>query len=40
MKKVVKFVVIACILVGVMTGMMSGCNTAKDVTPSSKTVSA
>lgn len=40
MKKVVKFVVIASILVGVMTGMLSGCNTAKDASSSSKTVSA
>lgn len=40
MKKVVKFMVIAFVLVGVMMGMLSGCNTAKDVSSSSKTVSA
>lgn len=30
MKKVVNFMVIAFVLVGVMTGMLSGCNTSKD----------
>lgn len=40
MKKVVKFLAIASVLTGAMVGMLSGCNTDKDVSSSLKTVSA